>query len=106
MGVQKLRITGGEPLVRKGILTFFEAMSRHLADGTLKELTVTPMARSCDGMRQTWLPAACGDQCLARHDGPQKFAAITRWGRLAQVLDGGSRLRGPLECGSRSMPLR
>jgi cyclic pyranopterin phosphate synthase len=30
LGVQKLRITGGEPLVRKGILTFFEAMSRHL----------------------------------------------------------------------------
>ncbi|MBL9056099.1 MAG: radical SAM protein, partial [Rhodobacteraceae bacterium] len=37
MGVQKLRITGGEPLVRKGILTFFEAMGRHLQSGALKE---------------------------------------------------------------------
>ncbi len=41
LGVQKLRITGGEPLVRKGILTFFEAMSRHLDSGALKELTLT-----------------------------------------------------------------
>ena len=41
MGVQKIRLTGGEPLVRKGILTFFEAMSRHLATGALKELTLT-----------------------------------------------------------------
>jgi GTP 3',8-cyclase len=41
LGVQKLRITGGEPLVRKGILTFFEAMSRHLQTGALKELTLT-----------------------------------------------------------------
>src|SRR5690554_8209237 len=38
LGVQKLRITGGEPLVRKGIMTFFRAMSRHLDSGALKEL--------------------------------------------------------------------
>ena len=41
LGVQKLRITGGEPLVRKGIMTFFRAMSRHLASGALQELTLT-----------------------------------------------------------------
>ena len=41
MGVQKLRITGGEPLVRRNIMTFFRAMSRHLDSGALKELTLT-----------------------------------------------------------------
>ena len=41
LGVRKLRITGGEPLVRKGIMTFFQAMSRHLEAGALNELTLT-----------------------------------------------------------------
>ncbi|NCZ66397.1 MAG: radical SAM protein, partial [Rhodobacteraceae bacterium] len=41
MGVQKLRITGGEPLVRRDIMTFFNGMSRHLNSGALKELTLT-----------------------------------------------------------------
>jgi len=41
LGVEKLRITGGEPLVRKGIMTFFDGMTRHLEAGTLKELTLT-----------------------------------------------------------------
>ena len=41
MGVEKLRITGGEPLVRKGIMTFFNGMSRHLDSGALEELTLT-----------------------------------------------------------------
>ncbi|MEE4347134.1 MAG: radical SAM protein, partial [Paracoccaceae bacterium] len=41
LGVEKLRITGGEPLVRKGIMTFFDAMSRHLDSGALRELTLT-----------------------------------------------------------------
>ncbi|HPG22029.1 MAG TPA: radical SAM protein, partial [Amaricoccus sp.] len=41
LGVKKLRITGGEPLVRKGIMTFFRAMARHLDSGALEELTLT-----------------------------------------------------------------
>src|SRR2546421_9582878 len=40
-GVRKLRLTGGEPLVRRGIMTLVQALSRHLADGTLDELTLT-----------------------------------------------------------------
>ena len=40
-GVEKLRITGGEPLVRRGIMDFFGAMSRHLESGALRELTLT-----------------------------------------------------------------
>ena len=41
LGVRKLRITGGEPLVRKGIMTFFNAMTRHIEAGNLDELTLT-----------------------------------------------------------------
>src|SRR3954463_16080590 len=40
-GVRKLRLTGGEPLVRRGILTLVQSLSRHLRDGTLDELTLT-----------------------------------------------------------------
>ncbi len=89
MGVQKLRITGGEPLVRKGIMTFFRAMSRHLESGALQELTLTTngsqLARYAADL------AACGvrriNVSLDTLD-PAKFAEITRWGRLAQVREG------------------
>ena len=89
MGVQKLRITGGEPLVRKGIMTFFQAMSRHLKSGALQELTLTTngsqLARYAADL------AACGirriNVSLDTLD-PGKFTQITRWGRLPQVLEG------------------
>ena len=89
MGVTKLRITGGEPLVRRDVMSFFRAMGRHLASGRLKELTLTTngsqLARFADAL------AACGvrrvNVSLDTLDA-QKFADITRWGRLAQVLDG------------------
>jgi GTP 3',8-cyclase len=89
MGVQKLRITGGEPLVRKGIMTFFQAMARHLQTGALQELTLTTngsqLVRFADDL------AACGvrriNVSLDTLDAA-KFTAITRWGRLAQVMEG------------------
>src|ERR1700692_2550156 len=40
-GVRKLRLTGGEPLVRRGIMTLFSTLSRHLHTGALNELTLT-----------------------------------------------------------------
>jgi GTP 3',8-cyclase len=89
MGVQKLRITGGEPLVRKGILTFFEAMSRHLATGALQELTLTT-----NGSQLAKFAQPLADLGVKRINvsldtlDPAKFAQITRWGRLPQVLDG------------------
>ena len=88
-GVEKLRITGGEPLVRKGIMTFFNAMSRHLEAGTLKELTLTTngsqLERFADdlyaaGVRRVNISLDTLDE--------QKFADITRWGRLPQVIKG------------------
>lgn len=89
MGVEKLRITGGEPLVRKGILTFFEAMARHLQSGALKELTLTT-----NGSQLARFAQPLADLGVRRINvsldtlDAAKFAKITRWGRLNQVLDG------------------
>ncbi|WP_370268461.1 GTP 3',8-cyclase MoaA [Nioella sp.] len=89
LGVKKLRITGGEPLVRKGIMTFFNAMTRHLESGALDELTLTTngsqLARFADqlyaaGVRRVNVSLDTLDD--------RKFADITRWGRLPQVLQG------------------
>jgi cyclic pyranopterin phosphate synthase len=88
MGVRKLRVTGGEPLVRRNILEFFRAMSRHLGQG-LDELTLTTngsqLARFADeladcGVRRVNVSLDTLDEA--------KFARVTRWGRLAQVLAG------------------
>lgn len=89
LGVEKLRITGGEPLVRRDIMTFFRAMSRHLETGALKELTLTTngsqLARFAKDL------ADCGirrvNVSVDTLD-PQKFQDITRWGKLPAVLDG------------------
>ena len=89
LGVQKLRITGGEPLVRKGIMTYFEAMARHLDSGQLKELTLTTNGSQLRRFARDL--AACGvrriNVSLDTLD-DRKFADITRWGKLKQVLDG------------------
>ncbi len=88
-GVRKLRITGGEPLVRRGIMDFFKSISRHLKTGDLEELTLTTngsqLRRFADqlaavGVKRINISLDTLDE--------QKFADITRWGRLAQVLDG------------------
>ena len=89
LGVKKLRITGGEPLVRRDIMTFFQSMSRHLDSGALKELTLTTngsqLARFAEplyaaGVRRVNVSLDTLDE--------EKFALVTRWGRLAQVLKG------------------
>ena len=89
LGVRKLRITGGEPLVRRDIMTFFRAMSRHLASGALHELTLTTNGSQLRRFAREL--ADCGVRrvniSLDTLD-EKKFADITRWGRLPQVLDG------------------
>lgn len=89
LGVEKLRITGGEPLVRRDIMTFFRSMTRHLDSGALKELTLTTngsqLFRFADdlyaaGVRRVNISLDTLDE--------KKFADITRWGRLPQVLKG------------------
>ena len=89
LGVKKLRITGGEPLVRRDIMTFFHGMRRHLEAGTLEELTLTTngsqLHRFADdlyaaGVRRVNVSLDTLDE--------DKFARVTRWGRLPQVLKG------------------
>ncbi|WP_108502255.1 GTP 3',8-cyclase MoaA [Paracoccus indicus] len=88
LGVRKLRITGGEPLVRRGIMTFFRNVSRHLDNG-LDELTLTT-----NGSQLARHAAELYDCGVRRVNvsldtlNADKFAKITRWGRLQQVLDG------------------
>ena len=89
MGVTKLRITGGEPLVRKGIMTFFDSMSRHLASGALKELTLTTNGSQLARFAQPLYDAGVRrvNVSLDTLD-EDKFAKITRWGRFKQVMEG------------------
>ncbi|MGR3468010.1 MAG: GTP 3',8-cyclase MoaA [Shimia sp.] len=89
LGVRKLRVTGGEPLVRRDILTFFRAMSRHLDSGALEELTLTT-----NGSQLEKHAKALADAGVRRINvsldtlDEAKFARVTRWGRLPQVLRG------------------
>jgi GTP 3',8-cyclase len=88
-GVRKLRITGGEPLVRKNILWLFRALSRHLGSGALNELTLTT-----NGSQLTKYAQELKDAGVRRINisldtlEPGRFKAITRWGDLGQVMAG------------------
>ena len=88
-GVRKIRITGGEPLVRRDVMWLFERLGRHLKSGTLDELTLTTngsqlakyanlLAKS--GVRRVNISLDTLD--------PKKFKAITRWGDFNKVMDG------------------
>jgi GTP 3',8-cyclase len=88
-GVRKLRLTGGEPLVRRNVMTLVRGLGRHLQSGALDELTLTTngsqLARFADELRD------CGvariNVSLDTLDA-DKFAAITRWGKLDTVMKG------------------
>jgi len=88
-GVSKLRLTGGEPLVRRGILKFIRGLSRHLESGALQELTLTTngsqLAKSAHELKAMGVVRV--NVSLDTLDSA-KFSEITRLGRLADVLDG------------------
>ncbi|HEV2673414.1 MAG TPA: GTP 3',8-cyclase MoaA [Aliidongia sp.] len=88
-GVRKLRLTGGEPLVRRNIMWLIRNLGRQVERGALDELTLTTngsqLAKYADdlvaaGVRRINVSLDTLDE--------RKFAAITRWGRLGQVMDG------------------
>ena len=89
LGVRKLRLTGGEPLVRKGFMTLVETLSRHLATGALDELTLTT-----NGTRLAEFAADLARLGVRRINvsldtlKPDLFARLTRGGDLAKVLAG------------------
>ncbi len=89
LGCRKLRLTGGEPLVRRNVMSLFRNLSRHLDSGALDELTLTTNGSQLSkyshelvdlGVRRINVSL----DTLDRH----KFAAITRWGDLDKVLTG------------------
>jgi cyclic pyranopterin phosphate synthase len=88
-GVRRLRITGGEPLVRRNVMSLFRSLGRHLETGALDELTLTTngsqLARFAPDLRQAGVKRV--NVSLDTLD-ETKFAAITRWGRLGQVREG------------------
>lgn len=88
-GVRKLRLTGGEPLVRRNIMWLIECLSRHLETGAIEELTLTTngsqLTRYAEelyrhGVRRVNVSLDTRDAA--------KFKAITRWGEIDKVLDG------------------
>jgi cyclic pyranopterin phosphate synthase len=88
-GVRKLRITGGEPLVRKNVMSLFRALARHIASGRLDELTVTTNGSQL--ARHAAELADCGvrriNVSIDTLD-PDRFRAVTRWGELGRVMEG------------------
>jgi cyclic pyranopterin phosphate synthase len=88
-GVRKLRLTGGEPLVRRGIMTLFASLSRHLRSGELEELTLTTngsqLAKYAEEIKAHGVRRI--NVSLDTLDA-DKFRAITRWGALDKVLAG------------------
>jgi len=88
LGVRKLRLTGGEPLVRRNVMSLVRGLGAHLGKG-LDELTLTTngsqLAKYAGELRDAGVRRI--NVSLDTLD-PAKFAAITRWGRLDQVLDG------------------
>ena len=88
-GVRKLRLTGGEPLVRKNIMHLVRELSRHLSSGALDELTLTT-----NGSQLAKHAAELADYGVKRINvsldtlDPEKFRAITRWGDLGKVMAG------------------
>jgi cyclic pyranopterin phosphate synthase len=96
-GVKKIRLTGGEPLVRRNIMQLVKSLSRHLETGALEELTLTTngsqLSRYADelaghGVRRINISLDTRDAA--------KFRTITRWGDLAKVLAG---IEGALAAG-------
>ncbi|MGE0750210.1 MAG: GTP 3',8-cyclase MoaA [Variibacter sp.] len=88
-GVRKLRLTGGEPLVRRGIMGLFASLSRHLESGVLDELTLTTngsqLAKYAADLKAHGVKRV--NVSLDTLDA-DKFRAITRWGELDKVLAG------------------
>jgi GTP 3',8-cyclase len=89
LGVKKLRLTGGEPLVRKDIMWLFGRLGELVQSGDLHELTVTTngtqLARYAADLRKAGVKRI--NVSLDTRD-PAKFAAITRWGKLDKVYEG------------------
>ena len=92
LGTRKIRITGGEPLVRRGVMALFDSLGARIGPkggGGLEELTVTTNGSQLTKFA-TDLRAAGVKRLNVSLDklDPEKFAAITRWGKIDKTLEG------------------
>ena len=88
-GVRKIRLTGGEPLVRRNIMSLFRAIGRHVGTGRLDELTVTTNGSQLERFASELVDAGVRriNVSLDTLD-KAKFKAITRWGEIGKVMAG------------------
>ncbi len=88
LGTHKLRITGGEPLVRRDVMTLFQRLGARIGHG-LSELTLTTNGTQLAKHADTLFAAGVRrvNVSLDTLD-PARFAAVTRWGKLDKVLEG------------------
>jgi cyclic pyranopterin phosphate synthase len=88
-GVKKLRLTGGEPLVRKNVMSLFRGLGRHLETGALEELTLTTNGSQLAKYAKE-LAAIGVKRVNVSMDtlDKEKFRELTRWGDLDQVMRG------------------
>jgi len=89
LGVRKLRLTGGEPLVRRNIMWLINKLGEHLKTGALDELTVTTNGSQLEKLADQLYAAGMRriNVSLDTLD-PEKFVAITRWGKYDKVMAG------------------
>jgi cyclic pyranopterin phosphate synthase len=88
-GVNKLRLTGGEPLVRRNVMSLFRALGRHVESGALKELTLTTNGSQMPRFASELYEAGVRRVNISLDTlDPAKFRSVTRWGEVAKVLAG------------------
>src|ERR1700742_3694304 len=89
LGTSKIRITGGEPLVRRNVMTLFNSLGSRLGEGGLKELVVTTNGTQLAKMAEGLYEAGVRRINVSLDTlGPEKFGPITRWGNLGATMDG------------------
>lgn len=88
-GVTKIRITGGEPLVRKNVMHLFHALGRRLNGGGLEELTLTTNGTQLARFAHELVDCGVRRVNVSLDTlNPEKFRRISRWGDMAKVMEG------------------
>lgn len=89
LGVKKIRLTGGEPLVRRNIMSLFRSLNRHLKTGALEELTVTTNGSQLDRFATELVDAGVKRVNVSVDTlDKENFEKITRWGKYDKVMAG------------------
>jgi cyclic pyranopterin phosphate synthase len=89
LGVQKIRLTGGEPLVRKNVISLFRSLGARLGEGGLQELTVTTNGTQLTKLADELYAAGVRRINVSMDTlDPAIFKSVTRWGELEKTMDG------------------